>query len=195
LNQTINLEKNKLAEWVEQLHLSSDLEIALNAAIKAASCIEIELAKRNGVISFNDKQALKGIVTEFDKLAEQEIRRVLASATNYSFLGEEEGLVGTTASTKQWVVDPIDGTTNFAFGYSFCAISIALKHNDEFILGVVYELRTGDIFFAEKDKGAYKNGKQIKVSPPERYGNQPVIFSIMDILLILKSVQVLSLQG
>jgi myo-inositol-1(or 4)-monophosphatase len=165
-----------VSDWGKRLGLSADLQAALKATFCAADAIYHELNGMGNRIDFNDKAAGKGIVTAFDELSEKVLREELSSSTSYSFLGEEGGLSESMSSSKRWVVDPIDGTTNFAFDYSFSAISIALKAELKFILGVVYELRTRDVFFAETGKGAYKNGEPIRVSHASRYGDQPVIF-------------------
>ncbi len=67
-------------------------------------------------------------------------------------------------SIHTWIIDPLDGTTNYAHGYPCFAVSIALKHEEGVILGVVYDPMRDELFAAQKGLGAYLNGKQIKVS-------------------------------
>ncbi len=90
-----------------------------------------------------------------------------------SFLCEEDDMqdkspvTGSDACRQQeytWIIDPIDGTANYSRGIDQCAICVGLKHNDSMLMGVVYLPRTGELFSAEKGRGAYLNGKRIHVS-------------------------------
>jgi myo-inositol-1(or 4)-monophosphatase len=67
-------------------------------------------------------------------------------------------------SDYQWIIDPIDGTVNFAHGIPLCCVSIGLKHRDDLLLGVVYNPMMNELFFAEKGRGAFLNDKPIRVS-------------------------------
>lgn len=80
------------------------------------------------------------------------------------FIGEEEGKNIANESGMQWILDPIDGTTNYIYGYNMSAISLALKDKDKIVFGIVYNPFTNELFKAIKDKGAYLNDKPIKVS-------------------------------
>ena len=96
----------------------------------------------------------------------------------HHFLGEEGVGPGPDASATAiaeavneeflWIVDPIDGTTNFVHGFPFFSVSIALAHKGEVIVGVVYDPIHDEVFVAEKGKGAYLKGKRIQVSSEER---------------------------
>ncbi len=79
------------------------------------------------------------------------------------FLAEESGITGRDSGLK-WVIDPIDGTTNFTHGFPFYAISLALEQNGKPILGIVYNPAQGEFFCAQRGKGAFLNGKRISVS-------------------------------
>jgi myo-inositol-1(or 4)-monophosphatase len=115
------------------------------------------------------------LVTEVDKGAETMIRNlILTHFPEHSFLGEEgvaPGPDGAMNALKQvedgeylWIVDPIDGTTNFVHGFPFFSVSIALAYKGELIVGVIYDPSRDEMFVAEKGKGAYVGGKRMSVS-------------------------------
>jgi myo-inositol-1(or 4)-monophosphatase len=83
---------------------------------------------------------------------------------NYSILSEEDGSKINTDSKNFWIIDPIDGTTNFLHGVPHFAISIALKCNNEIVSGVIYDPIKDEMFYAEKNNGAFFNNQRIKVS-------------------------------
>ena len=110
---------------------------------------------------------LKGdinIVTDVDLASERLIREAIASHyPRHQVLGEEGGLAE-SSSDYRWVVDPLDGTTNFAHGYPVFAVSIALEYKGETLLGVVYDPMRDELFAAERDAGATLNRRPIRVS-------------------------------
>lgn len=146
--------------------------VAINCASKAGEWIKTKL----GNFSRLDlKYSSHDLVTEVDKGSEALIRNlVLTHFPDHSFLGEEGVEAGPAASAEAlrsvqdaeylWIVDPIDGTTNFVHGFPFFAVSIALAHKGEVILGVVYDPSKDELFIAEKGKGAYVHGKRMAVS-------------------------------
>ena len=109
-------------------------------------------------------------VTAADLKAEQTLRELLLKARpGYGFLGEEGGLIEGTDKTHTWIVDPIDGTTNFMHAIPHFAISVALERkapdgSSEIVAGVIYNPVLNELFWAEKGKGAYLNDKRIRVS-------------------------------
>ena len=109
-------------------------------------------------------------VTAADTRAEETLRELLnKSRPGYGFLGEEGGLIEGTDKTHTWIVDPIDGTTNFTHAIPHFAISVALERkapdgSAEIVAGVTYNPVMNDLFWAEKGKGAYLNDKRIRVS-------------------------------
>lgn len=112
-----------------------------------------------------DKVEIKGLndlVSYVDKGAEQRIVTELSGHFPAGFIVEENTL--SHKSTYNWIVDPLDGTTNYIHGIPCYAISIALEHEGEIILGVVYEVTRDECFFATKDRGAYLNSTAIRVS-------------------------------
>ncbi len=104
------------------------------------------------------------LVTQFDKKSEYLIVKELTKRfPNYGILSEEDTPQNTGASIK-WIIDPLDGTTNFAHGLPIWTISIALEVNSEIVMGVVYDPTRQEIFSAIKRRGAFLNGKKISVS-------------------------------
>ena len=103
-------------------------------------------------------------VTKTDKKVESIIIEELEKARpNYGFLAEESGEHKNNSEFK-WVIDPIDGTSNFMHGIPHFAISIALEKNDEIISGIICDPIKNEIFFAEKGRGSYLNNRRIRVS-------------------------------
>lgn len=149
--------------------------VAINTAAKAGQWIKTKLGDINHV---GTKYSAQDLVTEVDKGSEKLIRNlIMTHFPNHSILGEEGVEPGPEASTKAlqemsdeeylWIVDPIDGTTNFVHGFPFYSVSIALAHKGEVIVGVVYDPSRDELFVAEKGKGAYMHGKKTEVSEDE----------------------------
>ena len=104
------------------------------------------------------------LVTEIDKKSEEQIMSFLTERfPEYGFLAEESGRSDDDAEYR-WVIDPLDGTTNYAQGLPIFAVSIALQKSGDTLLGVVYEPITDELFTAVKGEGAFLNGKKIRVS-------------------------------
>ena len=87
---------------------------------------------------------------------------------NYSIISEEDGSKINSDSENVWIIDPIDGTSNFLHGIPHFAISIALKSNNEIISGLIYDPIKDEMFYAEKNSGAFFNNQRIKVSKKKR---------------------------
>lgn len=102
-------------------------------------------------------------VTEVDRAAEVTIREILdAACPGYGFLGEEA--TGDRPGVARWIVDPLDGTTNFVAGYRTVAVSIALERSNTLVLGVVHDPLSGETFTAQRGRGALLDGRSINVS-------------------------------
>ena len=135
----------------------------LNLMIKAA-----RKAGRSLVKDFREVENLqvsaKGagdFVSRADIAAEQIIREMLSEERpNYGWLGEESAPVEGKDPTRRWIVDPLDGTTNFLHGLPHWAISIALEHKGEIVAAVVYDPAKDEMFYAEKGAGAWLNDSQ-----------------------------------
>jgi myo-inositol-1(or 4)-monophosphatase len=104
-------------------------------------------------------------VSRADIAAEQIVRDALMEARpNYGWLGEESEPVEGKDPTRRWIVDPLDGTTNFLHGLPHWAVSIALEHKGELVAGVVYDPAKDEMFVAEKGQGAWLNDTRMRVS-------------------------------
>ena len=110
------------------------------------------------------KKGIVNLVTEVDLMAEKAIlERIRRSFPDHQILSEEKGSMAGDAGYC-WVVDPLDGTTNYAHRYPIFCVSIALEHDGKTILGIVYNPVSGETFTAERGKGAFLNGEKIRVS-------------------------------
>ncbi len=118
--------------------------------------IEIETKSRNSLVSYVDKTAEEKLVAGLKELLPQS-----------TFLTEEE-TVATEQGEYQWIIDPLDGTTNFLHQLPCFAISVALQYRERTILGIVYEVNQRECFYAWKDGGAFLNGNKIQVSKTGR---------------------------
>ncbi|HMU46874.1 MAG TPA: inositol monophosphatase family protein [Chitinophagaceae bacterium] len=133
----------------------------LNAA-KAGAAEILRFYHRDFKIS--NKEGVNNLVTEADHASEKAILNVIKSAfPDHQILAEETGEI-VQDSTYKWIIDPIDGTVNFAHGIPLNCVSIAVEKNKEIILGCVYNPHLNELFFAEKGKGATLNDKSISVS-------------------------------
>ena len=111
------------------------------------------------------KKGPKDFVTKTDKRAEKIIIEELSkSKKNYSFITEENGKIFNKNKDIFWIIDPIDGTTNFLHGIPHFAISIALQIEDEVVIGLIFDPIKNEIFYAEKNSGSFLNNTRIKVS-------------------------------
>lgn len=115
--------------------------------------------------SISSKEGKHNLVTEYDQKAEEMILKFLKmQAPEASFLAEESGSSGAPFSDLLWIVDPLDGTVNFAHSIPIFSISIGLEKEGEIVSGVVYQPLSEEFFVAEKGKGAFLNGERISVS-------------------------------
>lgn len=116
----------------------------------------------------NLQVSMKGpgdFVTASDKKCEKLLRSELSKARpSYGFLGEEEGESKGNDPDNRFIIDPIDGTTNFMHGFPFFAVTIALERKGEVIAGVTYNPITDELFHAEKGQGAFCNNKRMRVA-------------------------------
>ena len=142
--------------------MSLFLKTAIRAA-KAAGAIHKKFYGKTLHIEFKGKNSLN-LVTQVDQLSEKRILSILQKQfPTHDFLGEESGLQKNN-SAYTWIIDPLDGTTNFAHSYPFFCVSIALVQNGVPIVGVIYDALRDECFTAEKGKGAFLNGKRLSVS-------------------------------
>ena len=114
-----------------------------------------------------DKIEFKGLndlVSYVDKTAEQQIVAALTKVLPEAGYLTEEKTINRTGDRYNWIIDPLDGTTNFIHGLPVFSVSIALQEYDELVLGVVYEINQDECFYAWKDAPAWLNGNEIRVS-------------------------------
>ena len=143
--------------------------ISANLNIMIKSC---EKASKNLIRDFGEVEKLqispKGpfdFVSNADTKAEKIIITELEnSKRNYSIISEENGIKINKDKKNIWIIDPIDGTTNFLHGVPHFAISIALQSNNEIVSGVIYDPIKDEMFYAEKNMGAFFNNHRIRVS-------------------------------
>jgi myo-inositol-1(or 4)-monophosphatase len=125
-----------------------------------------KILKENFEGSFNieSKDIVSNLVTEIDKKSEKKIIEIIKSDfPSHNILSEEIGAIDLDSDVK-WIIDPIDGTINYAHSIPLCCISIGVEKKGEVIMGVVYNPLSGESFFAEKGKGATLNDEIITVS-------------------------------
>tara|TARA_A100001011_G_C14046869_1_gene730161 strand:+ start:48 stop:788 length:741 start_codon:yes stop_codon:yes gene_type:complete len=143
--------------------ISANLNIMIKASEKASKILirdfgEIEKLQVS-------KKGPTDFVTNADIKAEKIIIEELKKAKpNYSIISEESGVENNKDKDNTWVIDPIDGTVNFLHGIPHFAISIALKSNNEIISGLIFDPIKDEIFYAEKNNGAFFNNHRIRVS-------------------------------
>ena len=147
------------------MHLEKVLENVKQWA-KEAGRIQMAYFRKDSLI-IESKSSQVDLVTEADKKSEAFILEAIKSTyPDHSILSEETGVTD-KKSQYEWVVDPLDGTTNFAQGIPVFAVSIALKEDGESVLGVVYNPVLDELFHAVKGMGAYLNGRRLFVSQKE----------------------------
>lgn len=140
--------------------LTAEIE---KTAREAGNFIRNEVSRFD--ISRAEVKGLNNFVSYVDKSAEELIVKRLKALIPDSGFSTEEGTTAQSNGQKYvWVVDPLDGTTNFMHGCPPFAVSIGLKENGEEVAGVVYEITSDEMFYAWKNGGAWLNGKQIHVS-------------------------------
>jgi myo-inositol-1(or 4)-monophosphatase len=139
------------------------LETAINAAKIAGKILKDGYGT---TFRIDNKVGRNNLVTEYDLLSEKSIIDFIKSKyPNHRFLAEESGRTGTNDTDEIiWVIDPLDGTVNFAHSIPIFCVSIAAHHKGELLVGVVYQPLLDELFYASKGNGAFLNGKQIFVS-------------------------------
>ncbi len=140
----------------------------LNFAIQTAREAGRVLAEKFGrALQVSNKGDID-LVTESDLAAEKLIvERIRSYYPRHSILAEESGAsdaVGGAASDYKWIIDPLDGTTNYAHGYPVFCVSIALEHKGRIVVAVIYDPTRDELFAAERGDGATLNGRRIRVS-------------------------------
>ena len=150
--------------------ISANLNIMIKACEKASKTLirdfgeveklQVSIKGPLDFVSNADTKAEKIIINELTK-----------SRKNYSIISEEDGSKVNQDKNNVWIIDPIDGTTNFLHGIPHFAISIALKSYNEIVSGVIYDPIKDEMFYAEKNNGAYFNNQRIKVSKKKKFNS------------------------
>ncbi len=156
---------------------SADINVMAGAAYRAARRLtrdfgEVEQLQvsRKGPADF---------VSTADTTAEKTILAELSRARpDYGFLLEERGAIAGKSPDCRWIVDPLDGTTNFLHGIPHFAISIALERKGEVVAGIVHQPLTDELFWAEKGRGAYLNDRRLRVSAREKLADAVIATGI-----------------
>jgi myo-inositol-1(or 4)-monophosphatase len=150
--------------------ISANLNVMIKAGEKASKVLirdfgEIEKLQVS-------KKGPSDFVTNSDIKAEKIIIEELKKARpHYSIISEENGTENNKDKNNTWIIDPIDGTINFLHGIPHFAISIALKSNEEIVSGLIFDPIKNEIFFAEKENGAFFNNHRIRVSKKNELNN------------------------
>lgn len=151
------------------MNYSKELEVANKAANAAAKIIRKYAKQASFNISLKGKNDL---VTDADLVSEQKIIECIKEAfPGDEILAEESQQKDKLPKGRVWIIDPIDGTTNFAHGFPAYCISIALWVNKEPAVGLVMEVANNELFYAVKGEGAYRNGKPIQISVQDDPGS------------------------
>jgi len=140
------------------------LNIAVKAARRAGATIN-RAARDVDLVAVSRKGHANDFVTEVDQAAEAEIIDILRTAyPDHAILAEESGKGGANGADYTWIIDPLDGTTNFIHGFPQYAVSIALRHKDQIEQAVVYDPSRNELFTATRGSGAFMNDRRIRVS-------------------------------
>lgn len=121
--------------------------------------------KRKTSLNLTEKKDHSDLVTEMDMFVEKNlVENILKCYPSHGILGEEGIFEGNSSEYETvWIIDPIDGTTNFIHNFPYYGISVAVVHKGEPLIGVVYNPSTDELFFAEKNKGAFVNGNKLEI--------------------------------
>jgi myo-inositol-1(or 4)-monophosphatase len=147
---------------------SALIKVMTEAARKAGRALardfgevaELQVSKK-GAADYVSAADLKAEQTVFEEL--------LKARPGYGFLGEERGMIEGTDKTHTWIVDPLDGTTNFLHAMPHFAINIALQREGMIVAGVTYNPATSDLFWAERGRGAFLNDRRLRVAARTRF--------------------------
>ena len=143
--------------------ISPNLNVMIKACEKASKVIIRDFGEvENLQVS---KKGPRDFVTKTDKRAEKIlIEELEKTRKNYSFITEESGIINNSNKDCFWIIDPIDGTTNFLHGIPHFAISVALKVNGEIKSGIIFDPIKNEMFYAERNSGSFFNNRRIRVS-------------------------------
>ena len=133
--------------------------------IRATSAGANELKRFfNGKFTISNKEGINNLVTQADFASDKAIREIIRSAVPEHGIISEESAEKVSDSEYKWIIDPIDGTVNFANNIPICCVSIGLEYQGKMLMGAVYNPNMDEFFFAERGKGATLNNEEISVS-------------------------------
>ena len=139
------------------------LNVAIEAAKEAGKFLKHNLGKVKEITVKNGQE--KNLVTEIDKKSEELVVSIIRKHfPGHDILAEESGSEHGKQSEYRWIIDPLDGTTNFTHGLPIYCVSIGLERKGEVIAGVIYDPNLDELFSAEKGRGAFLNGRRLRVS-------------------------------
>ncbi len=138
------------------------LNVAIECAISSGKFLLQNIDKINSIEEKSGE--IRNLVTDIDKKSEEIIVKKIKEHFPSHNIIAEEGSSGNNSSDTKWIIDPIDGTTNYLHSLPLFSVSIGIEKNGEIILGVIYEPSRDELFVAEKNCGAKLNGKKISVS-------------------------------
>jgi len=149
-----------------------DLEAVLNdIKVMIKSIGKYQVDNFNKSLEVEWKSTENDLVTNVDKNSEKKIIKFIKEKyPSHSIIGEEGANIKNQGDYR-WIIDPLDGTNNFAHGFPIFTISIALEYKDEIVLGLIYYPIQDELFYAVKDTGAFLNGNKINVSAMDRVNN------------------------
>ena len=143
--------------------ISANLNVMIKASEKASKILIRDFGELEKLQV--SKKGPRDFVTNADIKVEKIIINELKKARpNYSIISEENGIEKNKDKNNSWIIDPIDGTINFLHGIPHFAISIALKSNNEIVCGLIFDPIKDEMFYAEKNNGAFYNNQRIRVS-------------------------------
>ena len=150
--------------------ISANLNVMIKASEKASKILIRDFGEiENLQVS---KKGPADFVTNADLRTEKIIIEELKKARpKYSIISEENGVQNNEDKENTWIIDPIDGTVNFLHGIPHFAISIALRSNNEIVSGLVFDPIKNELFYAEKNKGAFYNNQRVRVSKKSKIDN------------------------
>lgn len=152
------MQEGRKANAVQKSHTA----VAISAAAKAGAWIR---SRQGNISEIHTKETWHDLVTEVDREAEVMIRDwIAAHFPEHAFYGEETPRDAIDTAEYVWIVDPIDGTTNFVHGLSGYVVSIGLAYRGTMLIGVIYDPVQDEMYVAERGKGAYLRGKRLFVS-------------------------------
>ncbi len=149
------------------------LSIAIEAAKEAGKFLKYNVGKVKNIEMKQGEE--RNLVSEIDKGSEERIITIIRRHfPTHAILAEESG-ASTTSSDYMWVIDPLDGTTNFLHSVPIFCVTIAVAYKGELVAGVVYDPNLDELFTAEKGSGAYLNGRRLTVSSTSKLINSLLV--------------------